>query len=526
MDYIIKDTTLRAIADSIRAKTGSADPIAVADMATQIEGITGGGGGSVEGYATVTFMNGGEVLFSRMVLKGDDCPDPWVQKRIDKPEKESTVDKVYTFNGWATAYGGSANANALKGITEDKTLYAAFAESVRMYTVNFYDGDTLLNTEQVAYGSMPSYAPTKEGASFGGWTPNTPVTGDTSYTAVWLSVVGSGPCGTSANWALDANGVLTVSGTGEVSARPYNNWNPAATNAGVPITSIVVEDGITTLPNSCFYNAKEAVSVSFPPSLVSIGTTAFEGCTKIKSLYIGDLAAWCSLTIAGSSALLGTYSGGYDIYLNGKKLVDLVIPNGVTTISPGLFYNCTSLASITFPENDFVTVGASAFQNCTGLTQINFTNGGAGLGKFAFAYCGGLTSVIIPNGVAFADEQVFAQCKGLTSATFQEGATSIAGRTFTGCTALSNVTLANSVTDIGAYSFVQCTLSSITIPQNVASIGAGAFNACNNLTSVTFEDTEGWDAGGTALASADLANPATAATYLKTTYAGKLWTKS
>lgn len=146
----------------------------------------GGGGGSVEGYATVTFMNGGEVLFSRMVLKGDDCPDPWVQKRIETPTKESTAQYDYTFNGWATADGGSADSNALKGITEDKTLYAAYTESVRMYTVNFYDGDTLLTTEQVPYGGSSSYVHKKDDYIFIGWTPSpTNVSGDMDCYGTW-----------------------------------------------------------------------------------------------------------------------------------------------------------------------------------------------------------------------------------------------------------------------------------------------------------------------------------------------------
>lgn len=195
MDYIIKDTTLSAIADSIRAKTGSSDPIAVADMATQIDGITGGGGGSVDGYATVTFMNGAEVLFSRLVMVGDDCPDPYVQNRIELPTKESTAQCDYTFNGWSTADGGSANSNALKGITEDKVLYAAYSSAVRYYTISFYDGDTLKAERQFAYGETPGYEITKDGYSFDGWTPTpVPVTGDASYYASWsqkLSFAGS-----------------------------------------------------------------------------------------------------------------------------------------------------------------------------------------------------------------------------------------------------------------------------------------------------------------------------------------------
>lgn len=45
-EYLIQDTTLTGIADAIRGKTGGTDPVAVSDMAAQIEGIqTGGGGG-------------------------------------------------------------------------------------------------------------------------------------------------------------------------------------------------------------------------------------------------------------------------------------------------------------------------------------------------------------------------------------------------------------------------------------------------------------------------------------------------
>lgn len=45
-EYLIQDTTLTGIADAIREKTGGTDPVAVSDMAAQIEGIQAGGGGN------------------------------------------------------------------------------------------------------------------------------------------------------------------------------------------------------------------------------------------------------------------------------------------------------------------------------------------------------------------------------------------------------------------------------------------------------------------------------------------------
>lgn len=147
--------------------------------ATKISEITGGGG-SAEGCVTVTFMNGANVLLTRPVYIGDDCPDPVTQGRIETPTKESTVQYHYTYKGWS---------EALTNITEDKVIYATFTETVRTYTVTFYDtdGTTVLNTEQVAYGSSSTYVPdARENYLFAGWTPEpTNIMGDLSCIGAW-----------------------------------------------------------------------------------------------------------------------------------------------------------------------------------------------------------------------------------------------------------------------------------------------------------------------------------------------------
>lgn len=48
-EYLIQDTTLTSIADAIREKTGKTELLSPAQMATEISGITGGGGGVEEG---------------------------------------------------------------------------------------------------------------------------------------------------------------------------------------------------------------------------------------------------------------------------------------------------------------------------------------------------------------------------------------------------------------------------------------------------------------------------------------------
>ena len=146
-----------------------------------------GGNGTVEGLASVTFMNNDVKLLTRPVYIGDDCPDPKTQGRIETPTKESTVDTVYAHSGWSLTNGGSADTtNALANVTEDRTVYAAYTESARYYTVSFYDGDTLLKTEQVAYGRSSSYTYKKDNYLFMGWSPEpTNVTTDLICQGIW-----------------------------------------------------------------------------------------------------------------------------------------------------------------------------------------------------------------------------------------------------------------------------------------------------------------------------------------------------
>lgn len=148
------------------------------------------GGGSSADVRYVTFMShdGTVELGKKAVAVGDDCADPIARDVFDTPTKESTAQYNYSFVGWATTPNGAWDEAALDAVSEDRTVYAAYAATVRYYTITFYDDDgtTVLNTQTLAYGTTPSYTPTKTGHVFSGWTPDiATVTGDTSYTAAW-----------------------------------------------------------------------------------------------------------------------------------------------------------------------------------------------------------------------------------------------------------------------------------------------------------------------------------------------------
>lgn len=215
-DYLIKGSTLKGIADAIRTKSGATGEIAVADMATQIAAITGGGGGSSDVEVVwVTFMShdGTKELHKRAVVPGNDCMCPVAGGLIDAPTKESTAAQNFTFSGgWATEVNGGIDENALKAVTEDRTVYANYIATTRYHTISYYDGDTLLKSESLAYGAMPSYTTEKEGFYFEGWEPVlATVTGDATYYAKWTEKLNFA----SVSWA----DIIAVAEAGEASTK-------------------------------------------------------------------------------------------------------------------------------------------------------------------------------------------------------------------------------------------------------------------------------------------------------------------
>ena len=74
----------------------------------------------------------------------------------------------------------------------------------------------------------------------------------------------------------------------------------------------------------------------------------------------------------------------------------------------------------------------------------------------------------------------------ITTVSLPDGLTSIGYKTFYSCSSLTSVTIPKSVISIDGYAFTGCSsLTSVTIPESVASIGWYAFEGCDSLTSVT-----------------------------------------
>ena len=86
-------------------------------------------------------------------------------------------------------------------------------------------------------------------------------------------------------WTLDADGTLTISGTGAM--KDYNaaeNLSPAYMNSDVK--KVVIEDGVTSIGESAFYSCKSLTSITIPDSVTSIENYAFANCSNLTSITI------------------------------------------------------------------------------------------------------------------------------------------------------------------------------------------------------------------------------------------------
>jgi len=227
----------------------------------------------------------------------------------------------------------------------------------------------------------------------------------------------------------------------------------------------------------------------------------------------------------GTKTLTVKSNPGDDAYNGVTDIEHLVISEGVTSIGSMAFYDCSGIASISFP-NSLTSIDNWAFCYCSGLTTITFGTGLTYIGRQAFSGCTGLTSVDIPASVTFIGEGVFDDCSKLSSITVASGNTSYksvddvlltndgtmllaypAGKTaasytipatvttigdnaFSYATSLTSVTIPEGVTSIGIYAFSGSGLTSAAIPASVEVMSEGAFSSCKSLASVTFAGTE------------------------------------
>ena len=274
--------------------------------------------------------------------------------------------------------------------------------------------------------------------------------GDIYYTDIiepYKDVTGS--CGNSCTYSFDEDGTLIISGSGAMTNYKITDYTSGKELANTPwyayrkiIKKVIIEDGITSIGNTAFFNFINLTEVNCPDTLTTIGEDAFRNCTAITTPPIFD-----NVTTIGNGA-----------FMDCSGITSIIVPNGVTTIGYSAFRSCKSLENIVIPDG-VTNIGNCTFQDCTNLKTITLPNSIKTIGYYAFFDCIKLENISIPDGI-----------------------TSIENRTFENCRSLTDITIPNSVTTIQLDAFYNCSgLTKIVISNSVQSI-ISPFSNCNNLT--------------------------------------------
>lgn len=125
-------------------------------------------------------------------------------------------------------------------------------------------------------------------------------------------------------------------------------------------------------------------------------------------------------------------------------ITKITIPDSVTTMGKGVFFGCSNLQEVVFPENVSIPSTASMFRDCTALQSIT-----------------------VPKNVTSLDMYMFQNCESLETISFPEGSLLVL---------------------IQMLAFKKTAIQEIELPKNLEKIESQAFEDCKNLTDITIHD--------------------------------------
>ena len=234
------------------------------------------------------------------------------------------------------------------------------------------------------------------------------------------------------HWEIDGEGTMTFTGKGNV---PGHFWRYCGPNSDMnpepgmdnseyyepdlpfenpwgdyvdDIKKVVVNEGITVIKGGAFSGCKNLSEVVLPDGLTVINPCAFQYCTSLKTINLPDSVTYVSMcAFAGSGLKNFTISEkmvsiGSSAFAYCKDLETVEFKNTPKEIPVGLFYGCSSLASLNIPDS-VEYIADSSFGGCGNLKNIRLGSSFNNLSGRAFVDCNRLKKVEILSKQGYVD---------------------------------------------------------------------------------------------------------------------------
>lgn len=174
--------------------------------------------------------------------------------------------------------------------------------------------------------------------------------------------------------------------------------------------SIVIPGTVETVDSSVFENCTMLKEITIPESLKKFGEDAFwNGGLKVN---IESMEAWLNIEFVNESSNPLLKNG--ELYLNGEKVTELVIPDNVKEIKAYAFAGCGSITALTSGDK-LEAIGYNAFEECVNLKKIDLQKGSVKIiESHVFYGCCNLTDFNAPS-VTETNSDAFFLCNELES---------------------------------------------------------------------------------------------------------------
>lgn len=503
--YTINDTTLTGIADAIRTKEETTEPVPVADMAKRILAIETGTKLPDEDKEIHFYDYDGTLLYAYTMEEFTA-----MEGMPPLPSHEGLICQ-----GWNWE---RADILAESGYMSIGAIYTTDNGETRLY-ITLEDGDDWTVRLQV----IEEYGMTNVTIDWGDGN-NEPVTrAGEPATRVrdFYDIVYSHTYRAAGDYIIrltvTSGTIMLGHGDSEFLMGELGNMNNTA------LRKAEIGAGVEEIENDAFRYCTRLETVTIPNTVEKWGYRIFGNCYCLRALNLPNKAISSShvlyechsckaASLPNNTSILNAYLrncihlprfhmkktitkiGDYAVYYC-TDLKNIKLPDSITSIGKYAFSSCKSLGNIKLPES-LQTIGEYAFQGCSGLEKTNLPSKLQTIGQYAF-YVASLTEIDIPAGVTTIGDYGFAYNYKMRRITMQEGLTSIGQYGFVSNFLVEELSLPDSLISIRQYAFayLYC-LRKLKLPDTMnVVIGDYAFKNCENLTEVLIPENTYYNIG-------------------------------
>lgn len=241
----------------------------------------------------------------------------------------------------------------------------------------------------------------------------------------------------------------------------YSVRSVGTASGDVVVPAVYRNKSVTEIGKAAFRGNRMTESVTLPETIRTIGENAFYNCVGLKTVKLPQ-----TLSTLGQGAFYGCI-----------KLTEIDLPDPIQYIDKSTFTNCRELKAVHFGK-ELLYIGEAAFASCSALEEVAFPDSLVMIDEDAFSVDSKLRSVTFGTGIQWIGESAFYSDPELEEIAFPALSYPLylQAEAFRNCTKLSSVTLPEKLASIGDAAFYQCTsLASVEIPESVTDIGTSAF---------------------------------------------------